>query len=81
MSVYKVRECLLHLSKKELDIMRDIGVIELSTREWSRPINLVPKKDGTLRFCLDFRKVSGVSRLDFPCPETMTLLRELAVPA
>ncbi|KAL2077811.1 hypothetical protein ACEWY4_027315 [Coilia grayii] len=33
------------------------GVNEPSFSEWSHPIFLVPKKDGGLRFCLDFRKV------------------------
>lgn len=44
-----------------------MGVIEPSSSEWSSLIILVPKKDSTLRFCLDFRKVKGkVGR--FPSP-------------
>ncbi len=55
----------LPILKKELEVMREMGVIEPSFSEWSSPIILVQKKDSTLRFCLDFRKVNGVSKVDF----------------
>ncbi|KAL2095611.1 hypothetical protein ACEWY4_007759 [Coilia grayii] len=54
---YRVPERLLPVLKEELDIMLQLGVIQPSFGEWSSPIILVPKKDGGLRFCLDFRKV------------------------
>lgn len=37
------------------------GVIEPSESPWSSPIVLVRKKDGQLRFCIDFRKVNAVT--------------------
>lgn len=76
--VYRVPERLLLVLKKELDMMREMGVIEPSVSEWSSPIILVPKKDTTLRFCLDFRKVNGVSRLDlYPMPRVDDLIERL----
>ncbi len=55
-----------------------LGVIEPSSSEWSSPIVLVPKKDGTLRFCLDFRKLNSVSKFDpYPMPRVDELVERL----
>lgn len=68
-SVYRVPEKLLSVMKEELQTMKQLGVIEPSSSEWSSPTVLVPKKDGTLRFCLDFRKLNSVSKFDpYPMP-------------
>ena len=47
-----------------LDNMLSRGVIEHSNGPWSSPIVLVKKKDGSTRFCVDFRKVNDVTRKD-----------------
>ena len=44
--------------------MLDLGVIEPSISSYSSPIVLVPKKDGSVRFCIDFRKLNKVTEFD-----------------
>lgn len=76
--VYRVPERLLPIMKQELEMMQKLEVIEPSFSEWNNPIVLVPKKDGSLRFCLDFRKLNSVSKFDpYPMPRVDDLIEKL----
>nr|XP_025035341.1 uncharacterized protein LOC112544063 [Pelodiscus sinensis] len=64
--------------KEELQAMLEWGVIQESRSEWRSPIVLVPKADGSTRFCIDFRKVNAISRFDaYPMPRIDELLGRL----
>ena len=40
------------------------GVIEPTLTEWASPMFFVPKKDGTMQFCVDYRKLNAVTVRD-----------------
>jgi hypothetical protein len=61
-------------ANKEINDMLEKGVIETSDSPWSSPIVLVKKKDGTIRFCVDFRKLNDITIKDsYPIPRIDTL--------
>ena len=63
---------------KELDEMKQNGIIEPSSSEWSAPIVVVPKKDGNIRLCVDFRKLNAVTPMDaYPMPRIDELIDRL----
>ena len=61
-----------------LEQMHRRGVIEPSQSPWSSPVVLVKKKDGSLRFCVDYRQLNDVTRKDsYPLPRIDDTLDQL----
>ena len=58
--------------------MQKTGVIIPSSSPWSSPVVLVRKRDGTLRFCVDYRVLNSVTKPNvFPLPRINDLLDQL----
>ena len=65
--------------KTLLSEMLERDIIRSSSSPWASPVVLVTKKDGTSRFCIDYRKVNSVTRKDaYPLPRVDDLLDTLA---
>ena len=58
--------------------MTDMGVVRPSRSPWGASVVLVPKKDGTTRFCVDYRRLNGVTLKDvYPLPRIDATLDQL----
>ena len=63
---------------KELDEFLEAGMVEPSASEWSNPIAMVTKSDGTHPMCVDFQKDNEVAKKDaYPLPHRDTILSKL----
>jgi transposase InsO family protein len=66
------------VEKQVLDMIQ-AGVIEPSCSPWASNVVMVRKKDGSQRFCIDFRKLNDVTRKDsYPLPRIDVCLDSLA---
>ena len=64
--------------EKQLKILQENDMIEPSKSEYACPVVMVRKKDGTYRFCCDFRKINAVTRRDvYPLPRIDEILSTL----
>lgn len=57
------------LEKTEINKVLAENIIEPAQTEWASPIVFAPKEDGTVRFCVDYRKVNEITKQDsYPIP-------------
>jgi hypothetical protein len=52
------------LIEAEVQGMLEMDFIEPASSPWSAPVVLVPKPDGTIRFCIDYRRLNAVTQND-----------------
>jgi len=71
--------------EKEMEVSRQVqdllnrNLIEPDHRAWSSPVVLVWKKDGSWRFCVDYRRLNSVTIQDaYPLPRTDESLGTIA---
>ena len=64
---------------KMIEDMTKRGIIQPTRSPWASPVVLVTKRDGGLRFCVDYRKLNSVTKLDvYPLPRIDDHLDSLA---
>ena len=69
------RKAMVHATIEE---MLSQGIIQPSMSPWNSPLFLIPKKDGTFRPVIDFRKVNTVTEPDrSPMPVMSEILQSL----
>ncbi|GBM53790.1 Retrovirus-related Pol polyprotein from transposon opus [Araneus ventricosus] len=65
------------LLKKELDSLLADGIIEECESPYASPVVLVPKPNGSMSLCVDFRKLNATTIADtYPLPRMDDLLTE-----
>ena len=78
----QVRRMPLPAKEKVRQLLKDMmekKMISPSKSPWASPIVMVQKKDGSTRFCVDYRKVNEVTRKDaYPIPRIDETLDTLA---
>lgn len=74
-SPYLLSEKKRDLLKSELDKMLLEDVIEECESLWAAPVVLISKSDGSMRFCVDYRKLNAITVSDrYPMPKIDDLL-------
>lgn len=64
--------------KQEIDNMINTGIVEASTSPWAAPLVIVPKKDNSLRLCVDYRGLNEHTIFDpQPMPKIDEILNKL----
>ena len=75
---YRVPLAKKYLIDEEVEQLLVKEIIRPSTSPWSSPIVLVSKPDGSVRFCVDYRKVNSVTKKDaYPLPRIDDTLHAL----
>ncbi|XP_072172659.1 uncharacterized protein [Diadema setosum] len=75
---FPVPQSMRETIQEEVNTMLDMKVIEPSMSPYAAPVVLVPKKDGKVRFCVDYRKLNSVTVIDNePIPNVEEIMSEI----
>ena len=76
---YRIPQSLLKTVNDELRQMLELGIVRPSKSPWASPVVVVPKPDGTIRFCIDYRKLNNITKMDaYPIPRMDQMLEKVA---
>lgn len=75
---YRIPYALEGIAMKEVEDLLQKEIISPSSSPWTSPVVLVEKKNGDYRFCIDYRKLNGVTKKDaYPIPNINEVLDKL----
>ena len=78
-SPYRIPQKLEEEVNNEIEKMLEMGIIRPSTSPWAAPIVIVPKPDGTIRLCVDYRKLNRVTKMDaYPISSMEKMIEKIA---
>jgi hypothetical protein len=64
--------------RKEMEKLEEQGIIEITTSAWAAPVLIVPKANGKLRPCVDYRALNErISQTAYPVPNARHILMNL----
>ncbi|UYV65614.1 hypothetical protein LAZ67_3004865, partial [Cordylochernes scorpioides] len=76
---YRVAPRERQIIQDEVNKMEKLGIIQPSESPWASPVVLIRKKDGSWRFCVDYRRLNKITKKDvYPLPridDTLDCLR------
>jgi len=62
----------------KINKMLKLKIIESNHSTWASPVVMVPKKNGTARFCVDYRRLNNITQKDaYPLPRMEDFLDSL----
>jgi len=66
-------------AEKEFECLLKAGIVRRSSSPWASPLQIITKKDGSLRICGDYRAVNQVTIADsYPMPLISDILQRFA---
>ena len=76
--IYPLSQQQLKVLREELDRLLELGLIRPSISPYGAPVLFVPKKDGTLRMCIDYRALNKQTiKNRYPLPRIDEMLDRL----
>ncbi|KAE8725798.1 putative Bifunctional inhibitor/lipid-transfer protein/seed storage 2S albumin superfamily protein [Hibiscus syriacus] len=78
MAPYRMAPMKLRELKAQLQELLDRGFIRSSVSQWGAPVLFVKKKDGSMRLCIDYRKLNKVTvKNKYPLPRIDDMFYQL----
>ena len=75
---YKIPHSKEEVLNDEVDKLLTTGLVQPSVSPWSFPVVLVNKPDGSIRLCVDYRKLNAITESDqYPLPVIQDMIMDL----
>ncbi|CAF1461519.1 unnamed protein product [Didymodactylos carnosus] len=75
----RVSNIMREVQQEEVNKLLKDGIIRPPNSPWSSPVVIVKKKDGSPRFCVDYRKINLITQKDvYPLPRMDDIMEQMA---